>query len=292
MLIHKLALNFIKYFPFNYSNHRTLIGLAAGFDKNCDIISHIHKFGFAFAEVGSLTPKENKGNKPKIIKFDHSIINNLGLPNIGIDRALPKLQKSYPKIPILINISPLFDSTFKDIQNSIYKIEKYAYHSYSGIVLNLSCPNIKCNLDKIDLIRIKSSFSIRGFSKPIFIKLSPDLSYNDISEIVTEAIENDINGYVLTNSLPTSNGGLSGRRLKDFSNTSIRIVNKLKTEDQIIIGCGGIETIEDISEKITLGADYIEILTSWLLNKNPLFINNLNKNLIKKDILLKHKQPE
>ena len=276
MLIHKLALNFIKYYPFNYSDHRTIIGLAAGFDKNCDIISHIHKFGFAFAEVGSLTPKENKGNKPKIIKFDHSMINNLGLPNIGIDKAIPKLQKANPKIPILINISPLPNSTFKDIQNSINKIEKYANHSCSAIVLNLSCPNInpsiRCDMDKIDLIKVKSS-------KPIFIKLSPDLSYNQLNQITTNATEHNIKGYVLTNSLHTPNGGLSGRRLKDFSNASIRVINKLKTEDQIIIGCGGIETKEDILEKINLGADYVEILTGWLLNRNPLYIHNLNNSL-------------
>lgn len=239
MLIHKLALNFIKYYPFDYSDHSTIIGLAAGFDKNCDIISHIHKFGFAFAEVGSLTPKENKGNKSNIKRFDHSMVNNLGLPNIGIDKAIPKLQKANPKIPILINISPLSDSTFQDIQNSIDKIEKYANNSYSAIVLNLFCPNIRCDTDKMDLIKVKSS-------KPIFIKLSPDLSYNQLSQIVISAIEYNIKGYVLTNSLPVQNGGLSGKRLKDFSDASIRIINKLKTEDQIIIGCGGIETKEDI----------------------------------------------
>lgn len=279
MFIHKLALNFIKYYPFNYSDHRTIIGLAAGLDKNCDIISHIHKFGFAFAEVGSLTPKENKGNKPKIIRFDHSMINNLGLPNIGIDKAIPKLQKSNPKIPILINISPLPSSTFQDMQNSINKIEKYANHSCSAIVLNLFCPNIIrglreniCDMDKIDLMKVKSS-------KPIFIKLSPDLSYKELNQITTNAIEHNIKGYVLTNSLPIQNGGLSGRRLKDFSNASIKVINKLKTEDQIIIGCGGIETKEDILEKINLGADYVEILTGWLLSKNPLYIRNLNNAL-------------
>lgn len=272
MFIHKLALNFIKYYPFNYSDHRTIIGLAAGLDKNCDVLSHIHKFGFAFAEVGSLTPKENKGNKPKIIKFDHSMINNLGLPNIGIEKAIPKLQKANPKIPILINISPLSNNKFQDIQNSIKKIEKYANHSCSAIVLNLFCPNIRCDIDKIDLIKVKSS-------KPIFIKLSPDLSYKELDEIVTNAIEHNIKGYVLTNSLHIPNGGLSGRRLKDFSNTSIKIINKLKTEDQIIIGCGGIETSEDILEKTNLGADYVEILTGWLLSRNPLYIHNLNNSL-------------
>lgn len=276
MFVHKLALNFIKYYPFDYSDHKTIIGLAAGFDKNCDIVSHIHKFGFAFAEIGSLTPKENKGNKPKIIKFNHSMINNLGLPNIGIDKVIPKLQRANPKIPILINISPLPSSTYQDIQNSINKIEKYANHSYSAIVLNLSCPNIgpniSCDIDKIDLIKVKSS-------KPLFIKLSPDLSYNQLNQIATNAIEHNIKGYILTNSLHTPNGGLSGRFIKDFSNTSITTINKLKTEDQIIIGCGGIETKEDILEKINLGADYVEILTGWLLNRNPLYINNLNKSL-------------
>lgn len=272
MFIHRLALNFIKYYPFDYSNHRTIIGLAAGFDKNCDIISHIHKFGFAFAEIGSITPKENKGNKSKIIRFNHSIINNFGVPNIGIDRVIPKLKSSKPKIPILINIAPLPDSTLKDMQDSINKIEKYVYNSFTAIVLNLSCPNIRCDIDKTDLLKVRSS-------KPIFLKLSPDLSYNQLNDIVSNAIDQNIKGYVLTNSLPVQKGGLSGRRLKDFSNASIRVVNKLKTADQIIIGCGGIETKEDILEKINLGADYVELLTSWLLNKNPLYINNLNRSL-------------
>lgn len=271
MLIHKLALDFIKYYPFNHSKSRTIIGLAAGFDKNCDLISHIHKFGFALAEAGSLTPKENKGNRPNIKKLDHSMINNFGLPNIGIDKAIPKLEKAKPKIPILINISPLPDSTFQDIQSSVLKIQNSK--NCSAIVLNLSCPNIHYCVDILELIKVKSS-------KPIFIKLSPDLSYREISEIVTEAIDHNIKGYVLTNSLPSSGGGLSGRQLKDFSNASITVVNKLKTENQIIIGCGGIETTEDIFEKMNLGANYVEILTSWLLSKNPLYIRNLNKSLI------------
>lgn len=269
MLAHQLALNFIKYYPFDHSTDRTIIGLAAGFDKNCDLLSHIHKLGFAFAEVGTLTPKENKGNRyAKIIKFDHSMINNLGLPNIGIDKAIPKLQKAKPKIPILTNISPLPDSTFQEIQDAVLKIENYC----SAIVLNLFCPNIRYNINKMDLIKIKSS-------RPIFIKLSPDLSYRELNEIVTEAIDNNVKGYVLTNSLPVQGGGLSGKRLKDFSNASIRMVNKIKDEKQIIIGCGGIETTEDILEKIDLGANYVELLTSWILSINPLYIHNLNKNL-------------
>lgn len=271
MLIHELALKFIKYYPFSHYQDKTIIGLAAGFDKNCDTISYIHKFGFSFIEVGSLTPKENKGNKnSKIVKINHSIINNLGLPNIGIDKAIPKLERAKPKIPVLVNISPLPDSTFQEMQNSIFKIEKL--HNVSAIVLNISCPNIFCPEDRIDLIKLKCH-------KPMFIKLSPDLSYNELEEIVTEAVNYDIDGYVSTNSFQTSRGGLSGRKLKDFSNDTIRTVNKLKEERQTIIGCGGIETSEDVMEKIYLGAKYVEILTSWILSKNPLHINNLNKDL-------------
>lgn len=269
MLTHRLAIEFIKLYPFDHYPKRTIIGLAAGFDKNCDLLSHIHKLGFAFAEVGSLTPKDNKGNNSaKIIKFDSSIINNLGLPNIGIDRAIPKLKNARPKIPILINISPLRGSTFQEMQSSVQKIENYC----SAIVLNLFCPNIYCDIDKMGLIKIKSS-------RPVFIKLSPDLSYRELDEIVVSSIDNNIKGYVLTNSFPVSNGGLSGRRLKDFSDASIRTVNKLKDEGQMIIGCGGIETTEDILEKTNLGADYVELLTSWILSRNPWYIHNLNKNL-------------
>lgn len=269
MIAHRLAIEFIKCYPFDHYSKRTIIGLAAGFDKNCDLLSHIHKLGFAFAEVGSITPKENKGNKnAKVIKFDHSIINNLGLPNIGIDKAIPKLQSAKPKIPILINISPLHNSTFQEMQDAVIKIENYC----SAIVLNLFCPNIYCDIDKMGLIKIKSS-------RPVFIKLSPDLSYKELYEIVTNAIDNNIKGYILTNSFPVTNGGLSGRRLKDFSNASIRVVDKIKDERQIIIGCGGIESVGDILEKIDLGADYIELLTSWILSRNPWHIHNLNKNL-------------
>ena len=271
MLTHELALKFIKYYPFSHYQNRTMIGLAAGLDKNCDTLSHIHKFGFSFVEVGSLTPKENKGNKnSKIIRFDHSIINNLGLPNIGIDKAIPKLEKAKPKIPVLVNISPLTDSTFQKMQDSIVKIEKL--NNISAIVLNLSCPNIFCTEDRIDLIRLKCI-------KPLFIKLPPDISHNQLEEIVTDAVNYDIDGYVLTNSFKTPKGGLSGRRLKDFSNASIRIVNKLKAERQIIIGCGGIETAEDILYKIDSGAKCVEVLTSWILSKNPWHIDNLNKDL-------------
>lgn len=269
MLIHKLALQFIKYYPFDYYPKRTIIGLAAGFDKNCDLLSYIHKLGFAFAEVGSLTPKENKGNKySRIIKTDHSIINNLGLPNIGIDKAIPKLKAARPKIPILVNISALYYDTFQDVQDSVFKVQPYC----AAIVLNLHCPNISHGIYPADLIKIKSS-------KDIFLKLGPDLTKSELSQIVTEAIDYGVKGYVLTNSMPTPGGGLSGRRLKDFSNASIALVNKLKSEDQIIIGCGGIETTEDVLEKIDLGATCVELLSSWILSKSPLYINNLNNDI-------------
>lgn len=271
MFTHELALKFIKYYPFSHFQNRTMIGLAAGFDKNCDTLSHIHKFGFSFVEVGSLTPKENKGNKnAKIKRFDHSIINNLGLPNIGIDKAIPKLERAKPKIPVLANISPLTDSTFQEMQDSVIKIEKL--YNISAIILNISCPNILCIEDRIDLIRLKCN-------KPLFIKLSPGISYNQLEEIVTDAVNYDIDGYILTNSLQSPEGGISGRQLKDFSNNSIKIVSKLKAERQIIIGCGGIETVEDIIYKIGSGAKCVEILTSWILSKNPWYIDNLNKDL-------------
>ena len=267
MISHTIASKFIKLYPFDHSRNATIIGLAAGFDKNCDLISHIHKLGFAFIEVGSLTPKEHKGNKnQRIIKYGSSMINNLGLPNVGIDKALPKLQKAKPRIPIYVNIAALPYNTIQDMQNFIYKIEQYC----SGIVINASCPNVEHCLQITDLIKVKST-------KPLFIKLDPNLRDISIKEIVSEAINNNIKGYVLTNTLSMPDGGLSGNGLKDYSNRTIKTVNALKSEDQIIIGCGGIKTVDDVIEKVNLGSRYVEVLTSWILSMNPLYIDKLNK---------------
>ena len=279
------------------------IGLAAGFDKNAEVIRPMLSYGFGFVEVGTITPKPQKGNaKPRIFRLleDEAIINHLGFNNYGSEEISKNLKSFYKYNNytgvIGINIGKN-KSTKNDIDDYLYCIEKLgSYGNY--ITINISSPNTPGlrNLQlrgRIETLVKKIQNKQREFKllsdKPIFIKISPDLDDEQLRDIALMALANNVKGLIISNSTikrPNSLissykneiGGLSGKPI--FLNSTI-ILKKMYslTNGQIpLIGVGGISNGYECYEKIKAGASLVQLYTA-LVYHGPKIINNIIKEL-------------
>lgn len=219
------------------------IGLASGFDKNARAFDGLFNLGFSFIEIGSITLNAQVGNaKPRIFRFpkQKAIVNHMGMPNDGAEVIAKRLKGNTKPIGISLGDNP---------EKLIEKFTDVADY----FVLNISCPNVKHNLN---LTRLKSN-------KPIFIKLSPDLSNAEYKELARFAIDTN-NGLIISNTLRSDFGGLSGKPLKE---RSTQLIKKLYcwTEGRVeIIGVGGISSGKDAYEKICAGSSAVQIYTAMI----------------------------
>ncbi len=262
-------------------------GLAAGYDKNADIVGVAHYGGFGFEEVGSATAEARRGNKQiRLFRLpeDESIINRMGLNNGGIDGITTKLMETKTRIPYFINITKTHDACIigeSGIDDILYSFRK-AYPLGAGTVISVSCPNTAEgktfeNPEPLEKLLSKIDDERQSYKwKPVLLKISPDIKDSDLEEDVGICRDYGINGFVVCNTTAgreglrtrketiekIGKGGMSGKPLKEKSNKLIKRVYELKDDDQIIIGCGGIFGAEDAYEKVKLGSSLEEILTA------------------------------
>ena len=278
---------------------RNPVGLAAGFDKNGELIELFPYLGFGFAEIGSVTAKPSKGNpKPRIFRLteDEALINRMGLNNYGAEAVAEKLSGKRFEMPVGINLAKTPEIMGKHgVEDFLYSFERL-YPLGDFTVLNISCPNTKDGKtfeDKEALDELLESLSElrENFNKPLLIKISPDLSYKALDDILEVSKEHKIDGYVICNTttqrcnLKTDEervkkigyGGLSGKPIKDRATELIRYVYS-QSDDEIIIGVGGIFSAEDAYEKITAGSSLVELFTG-LVYKGPGVVKKINKGL-------------
>lgn len=275
-----------KVFGLNFKNP---IGLAAGFDKNAELYSYFDAFGFAFIEIGTVTPKSQPGNpKPRSfrLKKDKALINRMGFNNKGVAEARNRLAKKVSKKVIIGGNIGKNTLTPNDEAVSDYLkcfIELYPYVDY--FVVNVSCPNVK------DLNALQDADSLRAILsaisdyrkqqaeyKPVLLKVSPDLNKDQLDSNISIAVELQMDGFVATNTTTSrvglktnedivnqiGNGGLSGAPLRDRSTEVIRYIHD-KTQGQMpIIGVGGIMSAKDALEKIEAGASLIQLYTGFI----------------------------
>ncbi len=286
------------------------IGMAAGFDKSAEVFNSLYKLGFGFVEVGTITPKKQLGNpKPRIFRLeeDEALINRLGFNNDGLEVATKRLKSGWSsKQGILgVNIGPNYDSSSYeyDFCKCIGHLIKSSLADY--ITINISSPNTENLRDFHDENKLESLMKainklkkeLKGEAVPIFLKVSPDIKESSIEKISEIIINQNIRGLILTNttninrsSLKNSNknqiGGLSGRPIRDLSNKMIKkFYNKLKGK-VFIIGVGGIDSGQSAFEKITSGANAVQLYTG-MVYKGPGIVKEIKKNLI--EILKKEK---
>ena len=260
------------------------VGLAAGFDKNGVAIPAWAALGFGFIEVGTITAKPQPGNpKPRIFRYpeEEALINRLGFNNDGADVIARRLQAvreggRWPAIPVGINLgkskTTALDRAVDDYLYSFRLLAPLADY----VVLNVSSPNTPGlrSLQEHDALQQLLAAVNREnatAAKPILLKIAPDLSLSDLDQVVATAEQNNVSGIIATNTtldhsaIPSAldqTGGLSGRPLFAKSTEFVRAIRARSSLP--IIASGGIFDAAGAREKITAGADLLQVYTGYV----------------------------
>jgi dihydroorotate dehydrogenase len=274
------------------------VGLAAGFDKDAKLYQELSNLGFGFIEIGTLTPKGQEGNPKKRLfrlKADNAIINRMGFNNGGVLEAVERLKKNNG---VLIGgnigknkITPNEDAV-KDYE--ICFDELFPHVDY--FVVNVSSPNTP-NLRELQekeplkaLLNTLQNLNLaKPKQKPILLKIAPDLTNEQLLDIIDIINETKIAGVIATNTtisregLQSPNkaevGGLSGKPLTQRSTEVIRFLSEKSNKAFPIIGVGGIHTADDAIEKLDAGASLIQLYTGFIY-EGPSLIKAINKKIL------------
>jgi len=269
------------------------VGLGAGFDKNGEYITAMPTLGFGFTEIGTVTPKPQDGNpKPRLfrLKEEESIQNAMGFNNRGADYMLKRLNKLYfMDYPIGINIGKN-KLTSEDNALEDYKILLDKFKDYGDyVVINISSPNTVGLRDLQNETFIKSLFELAKeiTTKPIFLKIAPDMSPKDAIDICSVAISSGASGIIATNTTidysltPNAKdfGGISGALLREKSYELFRELGKALHDKTILISVGGIDSAEEAYRRVKAGASLVQVY-SMLVYRGPNLIKEINEGLI------------
>ena len=274
-----------------YSNR---VGFAAGLDKNGDYIDCLASLGVGFIEIGTITPKPQPGNtKPRLFRDKKSLalVNRMGFNNKGINHLLKKLEERKSKIPLGISIGKNFDTSNEEAYKDYLTCLDAVYPFADYIAVNISSPNTKNlrdlsekeNLDFL-LKKIKNrqiELSIDTKYRPIFLKLSPDESEDQLISICNSIKTFKVDGVICTNTSTQLNnkygsGGVSGKPLGKVSSRVIRSVREYVGDDLPIIASGGVMNKEDYQEKLDSGADLVQIYSGFIY-AGPSLISDILK---------------
>ncbi|MBH43965.1 MAG: dihydroorotate dehydrogenase (quinone) [Gammaproteobacteria bacterium] len=279
------------------------IGLAAGFDKNGDYLNFISNIGFGFVEIGTVTPKPQIGNpKPRIfrIKEEQAIINHLGFNNKGVDYLKSNLKNFRQVVPIGVNIGKNSSTPIENAYQDYEYCMRQIYSLCDYISLNISSPNTK-DLRDLHLEKYMNGF-LKNIKKlheklikvykmriPLILKISPDLTEDQIISICRYVKKYEIEGIIATNttvnkSLLQNNkyhyfqGGLSGKPLNEKSNTVIELLKTNLNNDVAIIGVGGVHSYQSAKQKMDNGAKLLQMYTGLVYSGTNL-IKEIVENL-------------
>jgi dihydroorotate dehydrogenase len=279
------------------------VGLAAGFDKDAGFYKEFSKLGFGFIEIGTITPKPQSGNpKPRMFRLpeDQGLINRMGFNNNGVEIAKGRLINRDPKFIIGGNIGKNKITLNENALDDYLICFRELFDLVDYFVVNVSSPNtpgLRELQDKGPLLEILSTLKVENDKKPnpkpILLKIAPDLTNEQLDDIVDIVAESGIDGVIATNTtisradLKTDasrikeigNGGLSGKPVKDRSTEVIRYLNNKSGGSFPIIGVGGIHSADDAIEKLDAGAVLIQIYTGFIY-EGPALIKEINQRLL------------
>jgi dihydroorotate dehydrogenase len=276
------------------------VGLAAGFDKDAKLYKELSNFGFGFIEIGTLTPKGQEGNPKKRLfrlKEDQAIINRMGFNNGGVLEAVARLKnnngvliggnigknKATPNEDAVLDYEICFDAL-------------YDYVDY--FVVNVSSPNtpnLRALQDKEPLQQLLQTLqnknNLKSKPKPILLKIAPDLSNEQLLDIIDIINSTKIAGVIATNTtlsregLQSENklemGGLSGKPLAKRATEVIRFLSEKSNRSFPIIGVGGIHSAQDAIEKLEAGASLVQLYTGFIY-EGPALVKAINKAILAK----------
>ncbi len=278
------------------------IGLAAGFDKDAKLFNEFADFGFGFVEIGTLTPKPQAGNPKKRLfrlKEDKAIINRMGFNNNGVFDAVERLKKEH-RVLVGGNIGKNKVTPNEDAVKDYLICFDALYEHVDYFVVNVSSPNtpglrelqdkkpLTNILKKLKRANTKNASKSRLKEKPILLKIAPDLTDEQLMDIIDIVADTGIDGVIATNTtiarkglkahltLAEEKGGLSGKPLKDRSTEVIRFLAEKSNKAFPIIGVGGIHSASDALEKLRAGADLVQLYTGFVY-EGPALLKEINK---------------
>jgi dihydroorotate dehydrogenase len=278
------------------------VGLGAGFDKDAVLFKELSNFGFGFIEIGTLTPKPQEGNPKKRLfrlKQDGAIINRMGFNNKGVESAVERLKQNNG---ILIggNIGKNKATPNENAVDDYLICFEVLYDYVDYFVVNVSSPNtpnlrelqekeplmkLLHTLQTVNELKIGSNNKV----KPILLKIAPDLTNEQLLDIIDIVNTTKIAGVIATNTtinregLQSENkvemGGLSGKPLSNRSTEVIRFLSEKSNKSFPIIGVGGIHSAQDAIDKLEAGASLIQLYTGFIY-EGPSLIKKINKKIL------------
>ena len=264
------------------------VGLAAGFDKNGEYIKELSHFGFGFIEIGTVTPKPQPGNDaPRMFRLldDEAIINRMGFNNKGVDYAVKQIRRLQNRERYIIggNIGKNKVTPNEEATNDYVICFHALFDDVDYFVVNVSSPNtpnLRALQEKeplMDLLyTLQRHNGIKENPKPILLKIAPDLTNEQLDDIIEIVTETKIAGVIATNTtiervglksdpkLVQEIGGVSGKPLKERSTEVIKYLSDKSNKAFPIIGVGGIHSAEDAIEKLDAGASLVQIYTGFI----------------------------
>ncbi|WKK65076.1 quinone-dependent dihydroorotate dehydrogenase [Lutimonas zeaxanthinifaciens] len=275
------------------------VGLAAGFDKNALLFDEFANYGFGFVEIGTVTPKPQPGNPKKRIfrlREDEALINRMGFNNDGVDVVVERLKKKRSNIIIGGNIGKnKVTPNERAIDDYLICFEKL-FEVVDYFVVNVSSPNtpnLRALQDKEPLTELLQTLQDANHQKkqpkPILLKIAPDLTDDQLKDIIDIVSSTKIAGVIATNTTISreglesehkdETGGLSGKPVKERSTEVIRYLADKSNKAFPIIGVGGIHSEEDAKEKLEAGADLVQLYTGFIY-EGPGLVKRINKSLL------------
>ena len=276
------------------------VGLAAGFDKDAELFNELSAFGFGFIEIGTVTPKPQEGNPKKRLfrlREDQAIINRMGFNNVGVDAASMRLRQNkgvliggnIGKNKLTSNEDATLD--YEICFDALYDVVDY-------FVVNVSSPNTP-NLRELQekkplmelLQALQDKNTARPKQKPILLKIAPDLTDDQLMDIIDIVKTTKIAGVIATNTTisrdglqstnKTETGGLSGKPLRERSTQVIRFLSQKSNNAFPIIGVGGIHSADDAIEKLEAGASLVQLYTGFIY-EGPALVKAINKKILQR----------
>tara|TARA_B100000749_G_scaffold279508_1_gene272440 strand:- start:320 stop:1360 length:1041 start_codon:yes stop_codon:yes gene_type:complete len=283
------------------------VGLAAGFDKDAKLYNEFSDFGFGFVEIGTVTPKPQPGNPKKRLfrlKDDKAIINRMGFNNKGVFEAVEQLKKRH-RVIVGGNIGKNKVTANEDALKDYLICFEALFDHVDYFVVNVSSPNtpglrelqdrepLTKLLKKLKSQNKKLAKSTSKIEKPILLKIAPDLTDDQLLDIIEIVADTKIDGVIATNTtiarndlkshltLSEETGGLSGKPLTNRSTEVIRFLADNSRKAFPIIGVGGIHSEADALEKLEAGADLVQLYTGFIY-EGPALIKKINKAILEK----------
>ncbi len=274
------------------------IGLAAGFDKDAEVPDAMLKFGFGFAECGSITPRPQAGNlRPRLFRLaqDRAVVNRMGFNNAGMERAASRLARRRPNGIVGINIGANKDSTDRIAD---YRIAFERLAPFAGYVaVNISSPNtpgLRGLQNRDELVRLLSlltdSRARHAWRVPLLLKIAPDIDEPAMDAIAEVAVSSGIEGLIvgnttiarppaLTATQARETGGLSGAPLFAPSTAVLKAMRSRVGTKLVLVGVGGVSNGKDAYAKIRAGASLVQLYTA-LAYDGPGLVARIKRELL------------